>query len=193
MRLFFAIELPADVQAQLGRLRLVECTEYRWVDPSLLHVTLAFLGQQPEDRLSVLEQVGRSAAGVSEPGVLRLGQGGSFGPRREPRVLWIGLDGDVPALLALQATLVAELRAGGFELEDRPFAPHITLARRRDGARSAGPPDWPPAHSPSGPKAFTMEHLTLVESRLSPRGPTYIPWLEFPLGQAYSPADSQRR
>jgi RNA 2',3'-cyclic 3'-phosphodiesterase len=184
VRLFFAIELPSGVRETLGGLRPVDSKEYRWVDPALLHVTLAFLGQQPEERLDVLEQVGRSAAGASEPGVLRLGQAGSFGPRREPRVLWIGLDGDLPALLALQARLATALRGAGFELEDRPFSPHITLARRRDGARSAGPPDWPPAYSPSGATAFTLDHLTLVESRPSPRGPSYIARLEFPLGRA---------
>ena len=183
MRLFFALELPSDVQKALGRLRLAEGGEYRWVDPSLLHVTLAFLGQQPEERLETLEQVGRIAAGASQAGDLRLGQGGSFGPRREPRVLWIGLDGDVAALLALQSRLAKELRAAGCDLEDRPFSPHITLARRRDGARPAGPPDWPPAPVTARP-AFKMDHLTLVESRLSPRGPTYKPLLEFPLGRA---------
>jgi 2'-5' RNA ligase len=190
MRLFFAIELPGDVQRALGRLRLVEGGEYRWVDPALLHVTLAFLGQQPEARLDALQRVGSIAAGASRQGVLRLGRGGSFGPRREPRVLWIGLDGDVPALVALQSRLAIQLREAGFDLEDRPFSPHITLARRRDGVRSAGPPDWPPPPVSDSP-AFTMDHLTLVESRLraqfaspSPRSPSYIPLLEFPLGRA---------
>jgi 2'-5' RNA ligase len=182
MRLFFAIQLPADVQKKLGELRLAEGKDYRWVDPTLLHVTLAFLGQQPEERLEALERVGRTAAGASQSGVLRLGHAGSFGSRREPRVLWIGLDGDVPALLALQSRLDTELRGAGFELEDRPFSPHITLARRRDGARSVGPPGWPPVHGP-GSSAFKMDLLTLVESRLSPRGPTYIPLLEFALGR----------
>ena len=125
MRLFFAIELPADVREALGGFRLAESSEYRWVDPSLLHVTLAFLGQQPEERLETLERVGSAAANASRAAVLRLGRAGSFGPRREPRVLWVGLDGDVPALLALQARLARELRGAGFELEDRAvFAAH---------------------------------------------------------------------
>jgi RNA 2',3'-cyclic 3'-phosphodiesterase len=183
MRLFFAIELPADVREALGGFRLAESDAYRWVDPTLLHVTLAFLGQQPEARLEALEQVGSTAASASQPGVLRVGRAGSFGPRREPRVLWVGLDGDVPALLELQARLAKELQGAGFDLEDRPFSPHITLARRRESARSAGPPAWPPAND-AADGAFTMDHLTLVESRLSPRGPTYIPRLEFPLGPA---------
>jgi 2'-5' RNA ligase len=82
----------------------------------------------------------------------------------------------------LQARLSRELRGAGFALEERAFSPHITLARRREGARSGEPPEWPPAQQAQN--AFTMDHLTLVESRLSPRGPTYIPLLEFPLGPA---------
>jgi len=184
MRLFFALELPSEVQARLGELWPTQSQAYRWVAPALLHVTLAFLGQQPEERLAVLERVGRAAASACQPGILRLGQAGSFGPRREPRVLWIGLDGDVAGLLAVQSRLATELRTAGFDLEpDRPFAPHITLARRREGVRSAGPLAWPPVPGPGSP-AFMLDHLTLVESRLSPRGPTYIPRLEFPVGPA---------
>jgi 2'-5' RNA ligase len=150
----------------------------------LLHVTLAFLGQQPEECLTTLERVGAAAAAGSRPGVLRLGQAGTFGSRREPRVLWIGIEGDLPKLVALQARLATELRGAGFALEDRTFSPHITLARRREGVRSAGPSPWPPAQTPGSKTDFTLDHLTLVESRLSPRGPTYIPRLEFQLGAA---------
>ena len=185
MRLFFAIELPREVQRLLGGLRAAEQAEYRWVDPSLLHVTLAFLGNQPEERLPTLQQVGSAAASASQAAVLSLGQAGSFGPRREPRVLWIGLDGDLAALHQLQQRLAAELQREGFVLEDRPYSPHITLARRRERAPSTSPPARPPAGRIAG-EPFTMDHLTLMESRLSPRGAAYTPLLEFPLGQAYS-------
>jgi RNA 2',3'-cyclic 3'-phosphodiesterase len=182
MRLFFAVELPPRVQAALGRLRPEgePSRDYRWADPAQLHVTLAFLGQQPPEVLTTLEEIGRSAASSSRRGTLRLGEAGSFGSRRAPRVLWIGLDGDLAALRALQARLDAALRENGFALEDRPFSPHVTLARRRESASSGTPPGWPPAggvkHTP-----FPIEHLTLFESRLSPRGATYVSLFEFPL------------
>jgi 2'-5' RNA ligase len=181
MRLFFAVELPHDVQAALSRLRPGEDTEYRWVDPSLLHVTLAFLGEQPAEKLDVLQRVGNAAARATAPGVLKLGQAGSFGPRSAPRVLWVGLDGDIGLLSALQSNLTTRLGEAGFSLEDRPFRPHVTLARRRDNARSGPPPGWPaqPAQTP-----FAMDHLTLFQSRLSPRGPTYVPLATFPLRPA---------
>jgi 2'-5' RNA ligase len=174
VRLFFAVELPAEARAALGR--LASGDEYRWVAPSQLHVTLAFLGEQPAEALSRLEQIGVAAATSSHAATLSLGEPGSFGPRGAPRVLWIGLAGDVPALLTLQSHLAEGLRAAGFAIEDRPFRPHITLARRRDSARAR--PDWPqavPAHQ------FTVRELVLFQSKLSPKGPTYIPLATFAL------------
>jgi 2'-5' RNA ligase len=180
MRLFFAVELPQEVQLALGTLNPNDPSrDYRWTDPSLMHVTLAFLGQQPEARLDALRSVGQTAAAVSNQGSLKLGQPGTFGPRKAPRVLWVGLDGDLQALQALQANLNGGLKQAGFDVEEREYSPHITLARRRESAQGGPPPNWPPSQTLSKP--FTMHSLTLFESRLSPRGPTYSPLAEFPL------------
>ena len=183
MRLFFALELPPRVQAALGRLRPnEESRDYRWAEPSLLHLTLAFLGEQPPERLPVLEQVGSAAASGSRPAVLRLGTPGSFGgSRTAPRVLWVGLEGDLEALSELHTRLDSALRQAEFPVEERPFRPHITLARRRETAHSGALVGWPPPDRPNRSE-FTMHHLTLFQSRLSPRGPTYTPLFQFPLG-----------
>src|SRR5438067_4672006 len=126
MRLFFAIELPVQVQRVLARLKTNETPDYRWVDPSLLHLTLAFLGEQPEERLPDLERLGTDAARHSGRGTLRLGEAGHFGARRAPRVLWVDLHGDLDTLVGLQRKLDAGLRQYGFPTEDRPFRAHIT-------------------------------------------------------------------
>ena len=152
--------------------------DYRWSDPSLLHVTLAFLGEQPEERLGSLEQIGAASAGVSRGGVLRLGNAGQFGGKRAPRVLYVDLAGDTEALLALQRRVNAGLRQDGFPTEDRPFRAHITLARRRESAQGGPPSGWPPEVEHA---AFTLKQLTLMQSRLSSRGPTYTPLFHFPL------------
>ncbi len=179
MRLFFAVELPAAVRSALGRLQ-VEDPAYRWVDAVQLHVTLAFLGEQPAARLPDLEGIGQAAAAASHTGTLRLDEPGSFGPRSAPRVLWIGLAGDVPTLLGLHAALADRLRAAAFPVEDRPFQAHITLARRRERAPGRSPAPWPPPHVRSA--AIPLEALTLFQSRLSPRGATYLPLGHWPLG-----------
>ena len=179
MRLFFAVELPQEVHRVLGRLRPNEPNrDYRWVDDGLLHVTLAFLGEQPEDRLHALQAIGAAAANSTRAGVLRLGEAGQFGAKRAPRVLWVALEGDLDALLTLQRHVQRGLRDGGFPTEEREFRAHITLARRREMAAGGPPTGWPPEveHTP-----FRLEQLTLMQSRLSPRGPTYTPVFEFRL------------
>jgi 2'-5' RNA ligase len=112
---------------------------------------------------------------------LQLGEPGSFGPRRAPRVLWIGLDGDVAALLALQSRLAAGLNEAGFPLEDREFRPHVTLARRRPNAPPTASAPWPPPSSELPHGVIPLDTLTLFQSRLSPRGATYHPLGHFPL------------
>ena len=180
MRLFFAIELPSDVQRALGRLKPSDATpDYRWVDPALLHLTLAFLGEQPPEKLDLLQRTGTSAASASSPFVLRLGEAGFFGSRRTPRVLWVDISGEVEALLSLQRRLDKALRDTGFPLEERAFRPHITLARRRETARGGAPAGWPIAVERA---SFEARELTLMQSHLSPRGPTYTPVEHFAIG-----------
>jgi len=193
VRLFFAVELPAAIQAALGRLNPGDASrDYRWADPAMMHITLAFLGQQPAAQLGPLKAIGTQAAAASRAAVLRLGAPGSFGQRSAPRVLWIGLDGDLAALQALQSRLETGLTEAGFPAaEERPFRPHITLARRRESARGGAPPGWPPVRPFMGSTEFPMQRLTLFESRLSPHGATYINLAEFNLAGA--PPDQGRR
>jgi 2'-5' RNA ligase len=181
VRLFFAIELPSAVRSALAQLRSSSDSAYRWVDAEQIHVTLAFLGEQPSDSLPRLEVVGAAAAAASRAARLQLGEPGSFGPRRAPRVLWIGLDGDVAALLALQSRLAAGLKEAGFPLEDREFRPHVTLARRRPNAPPTASAPWPPPSSALPHRVIPLDTLTLFQSRLSPRGATYHPLGQFPL------------
>jgi RNA 2',3'-cyclic 3'-phosphodiesterase len=189
VRLFFAVELPPRVQQALAGLRPAAEDDargdYRWSDPALLHVTLAFLGERPDAELPSLESIGRAAAEQSSTGRLRIGHAGQFGARRAPRVLFVSLDGDLDALLHLQANLERDLRAAGYPLEDRAFKPHVTLARRRQTARGGAPPGWPPADVPRS--AFELHELTLFQSRLSPRGPSYIPLARFALAARADP------
>jgi 2'-5' RNA ligase len=184
MRLFFAVELPSRVQRALGRLRPgEEQRAYRWVDPAQMHITLAFLGEQPPALLETLQHVGERAATSSPGGILRLGPPGQFGSPRAPRVLWVGLEGDVDALHALQRNVVSELSAAQIgKRDDHSFNPHITLARRRASASPGPPAGWPPPRGSSPRDLIPMDHVTLFESRLSPHGAAYTALFAFPCG-----------
>ena len=144
-----------------------------------MHVTLAFLGEQPTERLETLESIAARAASATGRGTLALSTAGSFGSKRAPRVLWIGLAGDVERLRGLQQRLAQSLAEEDFPVEEREFSPHITLARRRPAAIGAAPAGWPPHIEAT---SFEMRELTLFESRLSPRGATYVAVRTFELG-----------
>lgn len=126
-RLFFALWPDPQAAAQLARLsaEVALVAEGKPVPAAKIHLTLAFLGEVPDER--------RAAAVAAASGVrfapleVRLDCVGSF---RAAQVAWAGSLAPDPALVALQATLARNLAAAGFALEERAFTPHLTLARR---------------------------------------------------------------
>jgi RNA 2',3'-cyclic 3'-phosphodiesterase len=131
-RTFIAIELPDNVRAFLTReiARLSQALPgVRWVDPTSLHLTLAFLGELDDEVLAAAKTATLQVATPGRPFALRTGARGTFGPRSTPRVIWIGVQGEMPHLLALQETLAQRLEEAGFPREQRPYSPHLTLAK----------------------------------------------------------------
>lgn len=176
MRLFVALEIPEPVRREVAR-RMAGLRDRlprgRWVDPANLHLTLLFLGQIDDARVPALTAALREAFAKHPPLELRLAGGGTFPPRRTARVAWVGMEtpGD---LLALQADVSdAAVAAVGYEPEERPFSPHVTLAR-------CDPP-WPRDAAEKFATAFpgtigqpwTAESGVLMESKLSPKGASY--------------------
>ena len=150
MRLFVAVYPPAEVAADLtelgGRRRggaaMAGGINVRRADPATLHVTLAFLGDVPDDRLpDVTVALDRAARRWREsalrdgrppgPVRIRLGGGGRFG-RGAFTVLWVGLTGEVEAVHQLGTTIRRELRRSRLPYDWRPFRPHLTVARPGD-------------------------------------------------------------
>jgi 2'-5' RNA ligase len=131
-RTFLALELPEQVKVVLRRRieRLARALlEIRFVDVAGLHLTLAFLGELDDARLAAATEAAEEAASAHAPFTLQLANIGTFGSARAPRVIWVGLAGEVARLRALQSTVADALEARGFAREARPFAPHLTLAR----------------------------------------------------------------
>jgi len=127
MRLFFAVwpdEAAARALEALA-LALANMTGGKPVPREKIHLTLAFLGEVAGDRVEDASAAGAQVRGA--PFRLRLDQVGSF---RRAGVAWAGCRNAPARLASLQSDLAASLGAHGFTLEERAFAPHITLARR---------------------------------------------------------------
>jgi RNA 2',3'-cyclic 3'-phosphodiesterase len=177
VRCFVAVTLPPEVKEDLVRVQRQlrgRGAELRWVSPAALHLTVKFLG---ELRPEVFEEAIRVLAPPLEEAAARLvpeGLGAFPSPSRA-RVLWVGLSGDVARIARAASGVDRRLAPLGVQREERPFAPHVTLARNRG---TSGFPDLRPALEAErgyvGPP-FWVTELVLFESRLSPEGPTYTP------------------
>lgn len=175
-RLFIAVPAADDVRRAAARLitelRLAGA-DFKWVEPENLHLTLRFFGATPLDRVSRIEALLSRAARRPRFGI-SFGPVGAFDSWDDPKVVWVGVDRGAAELAALAETL-------GASEEGRPFSAHLTIGRRRSrgglerlraAALRAGFPDL----------RQDVDRIALFESRLTPRGPTYLVRREAPLG-----------
>jgi len=182
IRTFIAIELPAEIhdalaaaQHELQRADPGAARCVRWVAPGSIHLTLKFLGQTPGAKVEAIRQAIERAAASAPCLALRLGHAGCFPNVRQPRVLWIGVEGDLAALSRLQSAIESTVSPLGFPSEKRPFSPHLTLGRVRDDAtpeqrRRLG--SAVAALQPSNAR-FTATSVSLMRSDLRPEGAVY--------------------
>ena len=138
-----------------------------------LHLTLAFVGSREPDEVRALLDVGRSISQRIEPFSLRYRSLGTFPKgRREPRILWAGLNPSDP-LVHLTAYLSTELTKVGLATDGKKFSPHITLARRRQSHKPSRDLLEDRNRQNHGWKNWQVRELYLVESLLKPSGPIY--------------------
>ncbi|MEO8974083.1 MAG: RNA 2',3'-cyclic phosphodiesterase [Ktedonobacteraceae bacterium] len=131
-RTFIALELNEALQRHLsGMIHQMASAlpDLRWVDPTGIHLTLAFLGDLPDEQLAEAMQATEVAAQSIMAFDYRLAHVGIFGSLRQPRVIWIGIEEPAGTLLRLHRVLNRELELRGFVVETRPFSPHLTLSR----------------------------------------------------------------
>jgi 2'-5' RNA ligase len=124
MRAFIAIDIPDPARAALARVQQA-LPVGRLVDEDSLHLTLAFLGEQPLDRIEAAHEALETLR--QAPFSLQLQGLGTFGGR-VPATLWAGVADPAP-VAALNARVRSVLHGAGLMLERRTFRPHVTLAR----------------------------------------------------------------
>ncbi len=186
-RSFVCIELPAEIKKSLAdlqsRLRPLAKGAVSWPKPEGLHLTLKFLGDVDAGRLdAAADALLRSCAESHGFQVCLRGTGG-FPDLRMPRVLWAGLAEPSGELEKLQRRIEQAFRAAGFAAEERPFSPHLTIARvkaPREAAELAR--HWQTTALEN--LCFSVKEVVLMRSDLLPEGATYTPLRRVPLATA---------
>ena len=131
MRLFLAINPPARVRQGIwnATASVRDAGPYvKWVAEARLHLTLKFLGEQPESAAAPLVETIRAVGSTHLAPAMRVGELGAFPNFRRARVVWIGVDPD-PRLELLHHDIEVACDRLGHAIEGRPFRPHITLGR----------------------------------------------------------------
>jgi 2'-5' RNA ligase len=138
-RLFIALELPPDVLKAIARVqsRLEDVfpeRAIRWTRPQGIHLTLKFLGDAPPEQLDDLNAALAGAAAGHKAFRLGVEGVGCFPNTQRPRVVWLGVVGDLKPLRALQAGVEEHIAPLGYPSDERGFSPHLTLGRARNNA-----------------------------------------------------------
>jgi 2'-5' RNA ligase len=194
MRVFVAIDLDSEIRKKIARfLDGVRgfADEARWVRPESLHLTLKFIGEQSEEQVAAITRALKSVKGDRVE--IRFTGYGFFPTTKAPRVFWIGIQAG-PELAELAANVDSALSALKIPSEDRPFSPHLTLAR---GGAGSGSPKWRKGDGPNFTFAGLQKRLAamadldfgtmaareffLYQSQLSPGGSKYTKLQSFAL------------
>lgn len=176
MRLFIASGFPAPFLERVNGIQAFAASRLgravKWVEPENIHLTYAFLGSWPEDRVPAIERCIGAAAGLFKKPAVSLAGLGAFPSLERPRVLWLGLKEREPGTLdALALKLYEAIVAEGFILEHK-FSAHITIGRVKARLPQA-PLEEVRAMAAAAAGECAISSVELVESELSGSGPRY--------------------
>lgn len=185
MRCFVAVPVGEGIRRRVGELqgtlRRVGA-DVKWVEEENLHLTLKFLGEMEEAALERLRGLLSAEASRWGPLAVEYSGTGVFPGEDRPRVVWVGVRGDVEKLAGLAAAVERAAAQVGVPREGRPFVAHLTVGRVRS-----------PRHVPRLAEALRrcresvfgrdeIREFLLFRSTLTPSGPVYEPLGRFPLG-----------
>lgn len=183
-RVFLAIELPsgllrnvAEIQNQL---KIIIKGNVRWVNPSNIHMTVKFLGDVFNEDLEKISNTLRICMKNISPFSLEAGKIGIFPNIKRPRIIWLGIGGDMESLLRFQVTVDKELRKCGFKPEERHSTPHLTIARIKETKELIGLEKILEKRDNYNVGHFDVRGLTFFASNLTPQGAVYTKLEHFP-------------
>jgi RNA 2',3'-cyclic 3'-phosphodiesterase len=193
--MFVAIPMPDEVRTLIGRvIQLLSHEEWpvRWIDPETAHMTLHFLGATAPERAELLRMALREPVAKVEQFTLKTSEFGVFPNPRQPRVLWIGLEGETQNLVRRHRDVGLSLQKLGFEAEIGKLRPHITLGRVRDDApaslsaavQAQLAPNSPTSRVTANSIQVPINEVLLVRSFLDSKGAKHVPIASYPLANS---------
>ncbi len=175
LRTFISVTLPkkiVSISKMLQTTVISKKDNVRWMNPGNIHLTLKFLGHTPFEATDEINEVLKNLV-TSHTGMeLNINGTGCFPKIERPRVLWLGVDGNIDQLQDFVADINIRLEKLGFPLDEDEFIPHITLARIK----------YPPKDTPDisnfintsyEPIKFNINRIRFMSSELFPNGPIY--------------------
>jgi 2'-5' RNA ligase len=191
LRVFLGVGFSPDLCQQLSKLQdslRSTLPTVNWVRPESIHLTLKFLGNidvvMVEQLFTAIEPVRNCQA----PLTLEIQGLGVFPHIRRPRILWVGCKGDIQALFNLVSHVEDALEPLGFPLEEKPYHPHLTLARIKQDNSHVGNvlTHARLLEEPRDLGTLRLDRITLFRSELSPSGAEYTSLWTVPLNEAGS-------
>ena len=185
IRSFLAIELPKPILTKIGEvqgdLRSTHA-EVTWVNAEKIHLTLKFFGNIEESRIDPIFRSIEEPVRKTLPFSLKVRGVGAFPHLKNPRVIWIGLVDEKEVLTSFQKQIETQLEKIGFQPENRPFHPHLTLGRMKSSRGKEELVGRMEKHREEEFGDFQVERVVLFKSDLKPSGPIYTLLRELRLG-----------
>ena len=185
IRTFISIPVPREVWSKKNMLYSTledSPSNINWVKNEQLHLTIKFLGETTESLFDKIKSEIADAASKSEPFELTIHKTGCFPKKERPRILWLGINGNIPSLNSLFLNVEKKMEVLGFPKSEEDYIPHITLARLK----------YPQKHTPDittflkssyDPIDFTVDRVQFLSSELLPSGTIYTLLGSYPLGE----------
>jgi 2'-5' RNA ligase len=182
---FIAVPIPHPIQEKIAQY----ASDVRpflplkkWTGLGDYHITVTFLGPTPQEQYPELTEKLQNLSSTHDPFQLKLTVPGVFGNHSKPRVFWAGIDRS-EELESLQKGVALACTEAGFNIEDRPYRPHITIGKRWGGLaqQSVEFADLPTGAELHGLE-WKVDELILFEI-LPQKKPMYQPLNRFRLGR----------
>ena len=178
IRTFIAIKIPTGVKSDIknwqDKLKDI-VTGIKWVKSDNIHITLKFLGNIEEKMIPRLKEAIKSSAEHVSPFEIEVKGEGCFPNVNRPRIVWVGVDNGKDVLSTIASKIEIECSKLGFEKENRPYRPHLTVGRVKKYIRNTDELRGFFNENPFRTEVFTAEEIILMKSDLRPDGPVYTP------------------